>query len=71
LARLAALNPAMVVAGHKKPGATHSPSMIRSIQETKRYPQGVDRAQKSATSDEELFDRMTELYRIGRPISRG
>ena len=35
LDRLAALNPAMVVAGHKKPGAPDSPSVI---QDTKRYP---------------------------------
>ena len=34
LDRLAALNQAMVVAGHKKPGAPDSPS---TIQENKRY----------------------------------
>jgi len=56
---LAALNPAMVVAGHKKPGAPDSPS---AIQETKRYLQDFDRLQKTATSDQELFDQMTELY---------
>jgi glyoxylase-like metal-dependent hydrolase (beta-lactamase superfamily II) len=59
LDRLAALNPAIVVAGHKKPGAPDSPS---AIQETKRYLQDFDRLQKIATSDEELFDQMTELY---------
>jgi glyoxylase-like metal-dependent hydrolase (beta-lactamase superfamily II) len=59
LDRLAALNPAMVVAGHKKPGAPDSPS---TIQETKRYLQDFDRLQKIATSDQELFDQMTELY---------
>jgi glyoxylase-like metal-dependent hydrolase (beta-lactamase superfamily II) len=59
LDRLAALNPAMVVAGHKKPGAPDSPS---TIQDTKRYLQDFDRLQKTATSDEELFDQMTELY---------
>ncbi len=59
LDRLAALNPAMVVAGHKKPGAPDSPS---TIEETKRYLQDFDRLQKIATSDQELFDQMTELY---------
>jgi len=59
LDRLAALKPAMVVAGHKKPGAPDSPS---TIQETKRYLQDFDRVQKTTTSDQELFDQMTELY---------
>jgi glyoxylase-like metal-dependent hydrolase (beta-lactamase superfamily II) len=59
LDRLAALNPTMVVAGHKKPGAPDSPS---TIEETKRYLQDFDRLQKTATSDQELFDQMTKLY---------
>ena len=59
LDRLAALNPTMVVAGHKKPGAPDSPS---TIEETKRYLEDFDRLQKTATSDQELFDQMTELY---------
>ena len=59
LNRLAALNPAMVVAGHKKPGAPDSPS---AIQDTKRYLEDFDRVQKTAKSDQELFDKMTELY---------
>jgi glyoxylase-like metal-dependent hydrolase (beta-lactamase superfamily II) len=59
LDRLAALNPAIVVAGHKKPGAPDSPS---AIQETKRYLEDFDRLQKTATSDHDLFDQMTALY---------
>jgi len=59
LDRLAALNPTVVVAGHKKPGAPDSPS---TIQDTKRYLEDFDRLQKTATSDRELFDQMTELY---------
>ena len=59
LDRLAALNPTMVIAGHKKPGAPDSPS---TIQETKRYLEDFDRLKKTATSDQELFDQMTELY---------
>jgi glyoxylase-like metal-dependent hydrolase (beta-lactamase superfamily II) len=59
LDRLAALNPTIVVAGHKKPGAPDSPS---AIQETKRYLEDFDRLQKTAASDEDLFDGMTALY---------
>ena len=59
LDRLAKLNPEIVVAGHKKPGATDSPS---TIQDTKRYLQDFDRLQKTAKSDQELFDQMTGLY---------
>jgi hypothetical protein len=43
----------------KKPGAPDSPS---TIQDTKRYLQDFDRLQKTATSNQELFDQMTELY---------
>ena len=59
LDRLAALNPAIVVAGHKKPGAPDSPS---TIQDTKHYLEDFDRLQKTATSGQALFDQMTELY---------
>ncbi|MGA8162897.1 MAG: MBL fold metallo-hydrolase [Acidobacteriaceae bacterium] len=59
LDRLAALNPAIVVAGHKKPGAPDSPS---TIQDTRRYLQDFDRVQKTVISDQDLFDQMTELY---------
>jgi glyoxylase-like metal-dependent hydrolase (beta-lactamase superfamily II) len=59
LDRLAALKPAIVVAGHKKPGAPDSPS---AIEDTKRYLLDFDRLQQTATSDEELFNQMTELY---------
>ena len=33
-----------------------------AIQDTKRYLQDFDRLKKAATSDQELFDQMTELY---------
>src|ERR1700727_1919755 len=45
LDRLAGLNPAMAVAGHKKPGAPDSPS---AIQDTKRYLLDFDRLQQTA-----------------------
>jgi glyoxylase-like metal-dependent hydrolase (beta-lactamase superfamily II) len=59
LDRLAALKPAIVVAGHKKTGALDSPS---AIQDTKRYLLDFDRLQQTTASDEELFNQMTELY---------
>src|ERR1700728_3081261 len=59
LDRLAVLNPTMVVAGHKKPGAPDSPA---AIEETKHYLQDFDRLKKAAASDQALFDQMTELY---------
>jgi glyoxylase-like metal-dependent hydrolase (beta-lactamase superfamily II) len=59
LDRLAALKPAIVVAGHKKPGAPDSPS---AIQDTKRYLLDFDRLRQTTASDEELFNQMTELY---------
>ena len=59
LDRLAALKPAIVVAGHKKPGAPDSPS---AIQDTKRYLLDFDRLRQATASDEELFNQMTGLY---------
>jgi glyoxylase-like metal-dependent hydrolase (beta-lactamase superfamily II) len=59
LDRLAALNPTMVVAGHKKPGAPDSPL---AIQDTKRYLLDFDRLKLTARSDQDLFDQMTALY---------
>ena len=59
LDRLAALKPAIVVAGHKKPGAPDSPS---AIEDTKRYLLDFDRLKQTAASDEELFNQMTALY---------
>jgi glyoxylase-like metal-dependent hydrolase (beta-lactamase superfamily II) len=59
LDRLAALKPAIVVAGHKKPGAPDSPS---AIEDTKRYLLDFDRLRQSTASDKELFDHMTRLY---------
>jgi glyoxylase-like metal-dependent hydrolase (beta-lactamase superfamily II) len=59
LDRLAALNPKIAVAGHKKPGA---PDTHVAIEMSKRYLTDFGRLQKSASSDRELFDAMTELY---------
>ena len=59
LDRLAALDPTMVVAGHKKTGAPDSPS---AIQDTKRYLLDFDRLKQTTASEEELFKQMTALY---------
>jgi len=48
LDRLAALNPAIVVAGHKK---LARPTLPRRSKTPKRYLQDFDRVQKTATSD--------------------
>jgi glyoxylase-like metal-dependent hydrolase (beta-lactamase superfamily II) len=59
LDRLAAMNPRIVVAGHKKPGAPDTPVAIEA---TKRYLNDFGRLQQSTSSDRELYDAMTELY---------
>lgn len=59
LDRLAAMNPKIAVAGHKKPGAPDTPAAIEA---TKRYLSDFGRLQESTSSDRELFDAMTELY---------
>jgi glyoxylase-like metal-dependent hydrolase (beta-lactamase superfamily II) len=59
LDRLAALNPKIAVAGHKKPGAPDTPAAIDA---TKRYLGDFGRLRESTSSDRELYDAMTELY---------
>ena len=58
----------IVEAGHKTPAAPDSPS---AIQDTKHYLEDFERLQKTATSERDLFDRMTALTRIGLRISCG
>ncbi len=59
LDRLAALNPKIAVAGHKKPGAPDTPAAIEG---TKRYLIDFGRLRASTSDDRELYDAMTELY---------
>lgn len=59
LDHLKALNPKIVVAGHKKPGA---PDIPATIDESKRYLIDFSRLQEATMSDSELYDTMTELY---------
>jgi glyoxylase-like metal-dependent hydrolase (beta-lactamase superfamily II) len=51
LDRLAALNPKIVVAGHKKPGALDTPAAIDA---SKRYLTDFVRLQEATASDQEL-----------------
>ena len=59
LDRLAALNPKIAVAGHKKPGAPNTPAAIEA---SKRYLGDFGRLRESTSGDRELYDAMTELY---------
>src|SRR5262245_30900559 len=59
LDRLAALNPKIAVAGHKKAGAPDTPAAIEA---SKRYLRDFGRLKESTSSDRELYDAMTELY---------
>ena len=51
--------PTGAIAGHKKPGAPDTPAAVEA---TKRYLADFGRLKETAGSDEELFDKMTELY---------
>ncbi|MET7939159.1 MBL fold metallo-hydrolase [Streptomyces sp. NPDC005302] len=59
LDRLAALNPKIAVAGHKKPGAPDTPDIITA---SRQYLTDFGRLQHETSSDQELYDAMTELY---------
>ena len=59
LERLAALQPKVAVAGHKKTGAPDTPTAIEA---SKRYLIDFGRLRESTSSDRELYDAMTELY---------
>lgn len=59
LDHLSALDPRTVVAGHKKPGAPDTPDAIAA---TKRYLTDFSSLTDSTSSDQELFDAMTDLY---------
>lgn len=59
LDRLAALNPRIVVAGHKKAGVPDNPS---AIEESKQYLIDFGRLKESGGEDRELYDAMTALF---------
>jgi hypothetical protein len=59
LDRLAALNPKIAIAGHKKLGAPDTPAIIEA---SKQYLSDFDRLREKTTGDRELYDAMTDLY---------
>jgi hypothetical protein len=59
LDRLAALNPKIAVAGHKKVGTPDAPA---AIEESKRYLTDFGRLKQSTAGERGLYDAMTELY---------
>ncbi|QIQ06085.1 MBL fold metallo-hydrolase [Streptomyces liangshanensis] len=59
LDRLAALNPKIAIAGHKKTGATDTAACI---EDSKRYLRDFGRLQESTTSERELFEGIGRLY---------
>jgi glyoxylase-like metal-dependent hydrolase (beta-lactamase superfamily II) len=59
LDRLAALNPKIAVAGHKKAGTPDTPDAIEA---SKRYLTDFGRLKESTFTEHELYDAMTELY---------
>ena len=59
LDRLAALNPKIAVAGHKKTGAPDTPDAIEG---SKSYLRHFGRLKQSALSDEYIYNEMTKLY---------
>jgi glyoxylase-like metal-dependent hydrolase (beta-lactamase superfamily II) len=54
-----ALNPLVVIAGHKKPEVKDSP---RIIGETRQYIRDFDRLAQIATTARELYDDMLQIY---------
>jgi glyoxylase-like metal-dependent hydrolase (beta-lactamase superfamily II) len=59
LDRLAALNPRYAVAGHKKSGV---PDLPDAIEESKQYLIDFGNLQESTSTDQDLYDAMTERY---------
>lgn len=59
LDRLAALNPKIAIAGHKKPAAPHTPDAIGW---TKKYLTDFARLKAETSDDRELFDKIGALY---------
>jgi len=57
--RISALNPRVVIAGHKRPGNSDGPHVLK---ETRQYIRDFDRAVGTAKTARELFDRMLELH---------
>ena len=54
-----ALRPRAVVAGHKRPGATDTPT---TVAETRQYIRDFDRIAADTQSAQELYNQMLALY---------
>jgi len=59
LDKIESLKPRAVVASHKRPERDDDP---RNIEETRQYIRDFDRLAKTATSAQDLYDKMLELY---------
>lgn len=59
LDKIEALHPSAVVASHKRPERDDDP---KNIEETRQYIRDFDRLAETASSTEELYDKMLELY---------
>ncbi|MEU8690536.1 MBL fold metallo-hydrolase [Streptomyces sp. NPDC048665] len=57
--QLAALRPAAVIAGHKKPDAVDDPAIL---EQTANYLRDFNKAVAETATAEELYDRMLALY---------
>lgn len=59
LDKIESLKPRAVIASHKRPGNDDNP---RIIEETRQYIRNFDRLAKMATTAQELYDKMLEIY---------
>jgi len=59
LDKIESLNPSAVVASHKRPERDDDP---RTIAETRQYIRDFDRLAETATSAQDLYNKMLELY---------
>ena len=59
LDKIEALNPRAVVASHKRPENEDDP---RIIEQTRQYIRDFDRSAETATTSQELYDKMLELH---------
>jgi glyoxylase-like metal-dependent hydrolase (beta-lactamase superfamily II) len=59
LDKLAALNPAAVIAGHKDPTRANPPSVL---DESRDYLEYYGRLREAGLADQELFDAMVSRY---------
>jgi glyoxylase-like metal-dependent hydrolase (beta-lactamase superfamily II) len=59
LDKIESLKPQAVIASHKRPGSDDNPTII---EQTRQYIRDFDRLVETATTAQELYDKMLELY---------